>query len=132
MSSKYGNLQSEKQNGNFFFHGDGAQQPDSKTVEEAKPVFIPDARLRPMGEALTRTCPEIHQPVKCEIKGKLPEWLSGSFIRLGPGKFEWGETEYKHVFDGDSMAHKFEVRNGEIFYSNRLLEVCFVVILLYH
>ena len=54
--------------------------------------------------------------------GEIPSWLSGSLLRVGPGKYEWGDTKYKHWFDGESLIHKFEIKDGgKVQYSNRFL-----------
>lgn len=42
--------------------------------------------------------------------------------RNGPGRFEFGNKAYTHVFDGAACVHKFKINNGQVFYSNRLLE----------
>lgn len=56
-----------------------------------------------------------------EIEGKLPEWLGGSLFRTGPAKFEVGENEYKHWFDGLTMLHRFSFSGGEASYGNRYI-----------
>ena len=56
------------------------------------------------------------------VRGALPEWLSGTLIRNGPGTFHVGEERYRHWFDGHSMLHKFTFRNGKVSYANRFLE----------
>ena len=147
MASKYNRFTNEKNRGFdskpngddcFFFSDDNRSDfkrtkssKSSKTrasrfIPEAPAVFVEDSSFCPMGEVLTKTSPELTQPVKCEVvgdAGRIPTWLSGSFIRFGPGKFEWGQTSYKHAFDGDCLIQKYEIRNGEVFYSNRFLEV---------
>jgi carotenoid cleavage dioxygenase-like enzyme len=55
------------------------------------------------------------------ITGKFPEWLNGTFIRNGPGKFEAGATQLKHWFDGPAMLHRFGIANGRVNYANRFL-----------
>lgn len=56
-----------------------------------------------------------------EVKGEIPEWLSGSLIRNGPAKFEVGDNRVDHWFDGLAMLHKFRFADGDITYSNRFL-----------
>ena len=56
------------------------------------------------------------------VKGKLPNWLKGSFIRNGPGTFKVQNEHYKHWFDGLAMLHKFYFEDGKAFYSNRYLQ----------
>src|ERR1700726_4679478 len=54
-------------------------------------------------------------------EGRFPDWLSGSLVRNGPGKFEAGHDLLNHHFDGFGMLHRFEFRNGEVSYRNRFL-----------
>lgn len=56
-------------------------------------------------------------------KGKgLPDWLSGRLLRNGPGLFDVEAYKFRHLFDGMAMIAKFDISNGQIFYSNRFLE----------
>eukprot|EP00057_Strongylocentrotus_purpuratus_P023271 XP_011677745.1 PREDICTED: beta,beta-carotene 15,15'-monooxygenase [Strongylocentrotus purpuratus] len=64
---------------------------------------------------------EYPTPVAAQVKGKLPGWLRGSLVRIGPGLFEVGDTEYKHWFDGLALMHKFAFHNGKVSYQNRFL-----------
>ncbi|XP_066933968.1 beta,beta-carotene 15,15'-dioxygenase-like [Clytia hemisphaerica] len=127
---KYRQFTNDSSKDQFYFsdsNGKHLATPNSKNdniVQEAQSVFIQDSRYSEMGEVLTKTSPELTQPIKCELNegGVIPDWLQGSFLRLGPGKFEWGNTAYKHVFDGDCLIHKFQIKNGHVYYSNRFLE----------
>jgi beta,beta-carotene 9',10'-dioxygenase len=56
------------------------------------------------------------------VEGRLPEWLTGSLIRTGPAKFEVGEQQYRHWFDGLAMLHRFAFADGKVSYANRFLE----------
>lgn len=53
--------------------------------------------------------------------GELPEWLSGSLIRNGPGRFDVGNHRVEHWFDGLAMLTKFNFNSGTVTYSNRFL-----------
>ena len=126
---KYKQFTNTSSEGQFFFSDSNgkplATSTNDNIIQEAQPVFIQDSRYSEVGEVLTKTSPELTQPIKCELNegGKIPDWLQGSFLRVGPGKFEWGTTAYKHVFDGDCLVHKFQIQNGQVYYSNRFLEV---------
>jgi beta,beta-carotene 9',10'-dioxygenase len=56
------------------------------------------------------------------LSGDLPGWLSGSLLRTGPAKFEIGEDEMRHWFDGLAMLHRFTIEDGRVSYGNRFLE----------
>src|SRR5687768_4752151 len=56
------------------------------------------------------------------VEGELPPWLAGSLLRTGPAKFEVGERQMRHWFDGLAMLHRFAFADGEVSYANRFLE----------
>jgi beta,beta-carotene 9',10'-dioxygenase len=55
------------------------------------------------------------------LSGELPSWLSGSLLRTGPAKFEVGEQQMRHWFDGLAMLHRFTIDDGKVSYGNRYL-----------
>ncbi|MDX1747509.1 MAG: carotenoid oxygenase family protein, partial [Halobacteriales archaeon] len=55
------------------------------------------------------------------VEGTVPDWLSGSLIRNGPGRFEVGEDSVAHWFDGLAMLTRFDFDAGTVRYSNRFL-----------
>jgi len=64
-------------------------------------------------------------PVKLDVHGQIPPWLSGALYRTGPGTFaiptkhghEWKPA---HWFDALGLNHKFDIKpNGEVWYRSR-------------
>ncbi|SIR83047.1 beta-carotene 15,15'-monooxygenase [Haladaptatus litoreus] len=55
------------------------------------------------------------------VSGTVPDWLSGSLVRNGPGAFEFGDVGVEHWFDGLAMLHKFTFEDGGVTYRNRFL-----------
>lgn len=55
------------------------------------------------------------------VSGALPAWLAGSLLRTGPAKFEAGERQMRHWFDGLAMLHRFTFADGAVSYGNRYL-----------
>src|SRR5438067_13688335 len=55
------------------------------------------------------------------VRGALPSWLTGTLVRTGPAKFEVGEQQYRHWFDGLAMLHRFGFAGGRVSYANRFL-----------
>ncbi len=55
------------------------------------------------------------EEVGLEVKGQIPKWLSGSFVRNGPGTYKG----MNHMFDGYAMLAKFSFSDGRAVYSNR-------------
>lgn len=52
----------------------------------------------------------------CGLKGTIPSWLGGSLLRMGPGLFEVGDEPLYHLFDGQAVMHKFDLKNGQVTY----------------
>jgi beta,beta-carotene 9',10'-dioxygenase len=55
------------------------------------------------------------------VRGTVPAWLTGTLVRTAPAKFEVGDREYNHWFDGLAMLHKFSFAAGRVAYVNRYL-----------
>lgn len=51
--------------------------------------------------------------------GVLPPWLGGSLLRMGPGLFEVGDEPLHHLFDGQAIIHKFDMKGGRVTYHRR-------------
>lgn len=60
-----------------------------------------------------------------DIEGSIPSWLYGSFVSVGPAKFEIGEHRAKHWLEGFAMIHRFSFKNGHVSYANRFLETTY-------
>ncbi|KAG9348269.1 hypothetical protein JZ751_002004 [Albula glossodonta] len=70
---------------------------------------------------LVRTVDERPEPISTTIRGHIPSWISGRFLRNGPGKFEFGNKSYNHWFDGMALMHQFKIDGGEVTYKSRFL-----------
>lgn len=56
------------------------------------------------------------------VEGELPGWLTGTLVRTGPAKFEAGDRQLRHWFDGLAMLHKYAFGDGRVAYANRFLD----------
>ncbi|GAB18417.1 putative dioxygenase [Gordonia effusa NBRC 100432] len=55
-----------------------------------------------------------------EMDGAVPEGLLGTLFRIGPGKFEMGESRLHTIFEGDGMVSRFIFDGTQnIRYTNR-------------
>uniref|UniRef100_A0A6Q2YIN7 Beta-carotene 15, 15-dioxygenase 2, like n=1 Tax=Esox lucius TaxID=8010 RepID=A0A6Q2YIN7_ESOLU len=70
---------------------------------------------------LVQSVEETPEPITTVTIGKIPCWIHGSFLRNGPGKFEFGKDNFNHWFDGMALMHRFYIRDGEVTYSSRFL-----------
>ena len=64
-------------------------------------------------------------PIRLDVHGQIPPWLTGTLYRTGPGTFsvptkhgyDWKPV---HWFDGLGLNHKFDIKpNGEVWYRSR-------------
>ncbi|HEY5143478.1 MAG TPA: carotenoid oxygenase family protein [Solirubrobacteraceae bacterium] len=55
------------------------------------------------------------------VTGQLPAWLTGTLVRLSPSRWDAGEQQMRHWFDGLAMLHRFGIRDGRVDYANRFL-----------
>lgn len=53
------------------------------------------------------------------VDGTLPADLTGTLFRVGPGKFEVGDTVLKTMFDGDGMVSRFVLDGKTVRFTNR-------------
>jgi all-trans-8'-apo-beta-carotenal 15,15'-oxygenase len=56
-----------------------------------------------------------------EIEGQIPENLTGTLFRNGPGLLDIGGTEIAHPFDGDGMISAITFDRGCVHYRNRFV-----------
>ncbi|XP_074535969.1 carotenoid-cleaving dioxygenase, mitochondrial-like [Halichoeres trimaculatus] len=81
-----------------------------------------DVHGLPCIEGIVSSVEETPEPIITKITGKVPEWINGSFLRNGPGKFEIGNQTFNHWFDGMALLHQFKISNGQVTYKSRFLE----------
>jgi carotenoid cleavage dioxygenase-like enzyme len=55
------------------------------------------------------------------IEGSVPDWLSGTLVRNGPGRFDVGGERVNHWFDGLAMLRRYAFADGAVRYTNRFL-----------
>ncbi|BAZ46070.1 lignostilbene-alpha,beta-dioxygenase [Chondrocystis sp. NIES-4102] len=57
-----------------------------------------------------------------EIEGNVPQELSGTLFRNGPGLLDIAGSAIHHPFDGDGMINAFSFKDGQVFYRNRYVK----------
>uniref|UniRef100_A0A671PDM1 Retinal Mueller cells isomerohydrolase n=1 Tax=Sinocyclocheilus anshuiensis TaxID=1608454 RepID=A0A671PDM1_9TELE len=67
------------------------------------------------------SCDELAEPIPAHVSGKIPAWLTGSLLRVGPGLFEIGDEPFYHIFDGQALIHKFDLKDGHVTYYRRFI-----------
>ena len=56
------------------------------------------------------------------LSGKVPDWVSGSLFRNGSGVFEMGKDEWKHLFDGFAVVHRWTIKDGKVTFQASILD----------
>ncbi|XP_053473731.1 carotenoid-cleaving dioxygenase, mitochondrial isoform X1 [Ictalurus furcatus] len=70
---------------------------------------------------LVQSVEETPEPIPTTIKGTIPTWICGNLLRNGPGKFEFGNQQFNHWFDGMALMHRFHIADGQVTYRSRFL-----------
>merc|ERR1740138_1561022 len=68
---------------------------------------------------------DIVEPRELVVNGSIPEWLSGSLLKLAGGAFETEQRNLTYAFDGFPKVFKFNVSSGRVLYQERFLETEF-------
>ena len=61
---------------------------------------------------MLQTVAEHPEASEVEFFGRIPPWMQGSFVRNGPGIYEWGEDKYHHFFDPNGIITRFHINGG--------------------
>ncbi|KAF7651453.1 hypothetical protein LDENG_00110880 [Lucifuga dentata] len=83
--------------------------------------YCTDVHGLPCIEKIVRLVEDTPEPISTDITGTIPEWISGNFLRNGPGKFEIGNQKFNHWFDGMALLHQFKISSGQVTYKSRFL-----------
>uniref|UniRef100_A0A8C4H9E8 Retinal pigment epithelium-specific 65 kDa protein n=1 Tax=Dicentrarchus labrax TaxID=13489 RepID=A0A8C4H9E8_DICLA len=67
------------------------------------------------------TVEELNEPIPAKITGIIPSWLGGSLLRMGPGLFEIGDEPFYHLFDGQALMHKFDLKDSQVTYYRKFI-----------
>ncbi|XP_075892014.1 beta-carotene oxygenase 2b [Nelusetta ayraudi] len=93
----------------------------SKGRKEKTVNHFTDVHGLPCIDKIVTSVDETPEPITTHIIGKIPEWISGNFLRNGPGKFEIGNQRFNHWFDGMALLHQFKISKGQVIYKSRFL-----------
>uniref|UniRef100_A0A8D3C881 Retinoid isomerohydrolase n=1 Tax=Scophthalmus maximus TaxID=52904 RepID=A0A8D3C881_SCOMX len=99
----------------------------AKTVRGTRQINTPNPWGALLCEALNTSNQRIsktmsHSGLSCLCStGRIPSFLRGSLLRLGPGLFEVGDEPFYHLFDGQALMHKFDFKNGEVTYLRKFI-----------
>lgn len=53
------------------------------------------------------------------VRGRFPDAVAGTLYRVGPAGHDLGGERYQHWFDGDGMAHRFEIDGTTVHHQGR-------------
>lgn len=67
------------------------------------------------------TVEERVEPQSTKITGSWPSWVRGSLVRVGPGKYDFGDFTLNHWLDGMAILHKFHIDGGKVTFRSKYL-----------
>nr|XP_019545564.2 carotenoid isomerooxygenase isoform X2 [Aedes albopictus] len=95
----------------------------SDVEETASEKTLPDCYPNCDVNVWLRSCEqEIVEPIEGAVTGVIPEWLTGSLLRNGPGSLKVGEMTFNHLFDSSALLHRFNIEDGKVTYQCRFLK----------
>ncbi|KAG6772676.1 hypothetical protein NC652_017733 [Populus alba x Populus x berolinensis] len=56
------------------------------------------------------------------VQGEIPLWLSGTYLRNGPGMWHVGDYNFRHLFDGYATLVRLHFENGRLIAAHRQIE----------
>nr|XP_043611586.1 carotenoid cleavage dioxygenase 8 homolog B, chloroplastic-like [Erigeron canadensis] len=56
------------------------------------------------------------------VEGEIPKWLSGTYLRNGPGLWHLGDYHFRHLFDGFATLVGLHFDNGHLKMGHRQIE----------
>ncbi|CAN1784995.1 Carotenoid cleavage dioxygenase 8 homolog B, chloroplastic [Linum perenne] len=56
------------------------------------------------------------------VEGHIPLWLSGTYLRNGPGLWHVGDYNFRHLFDGYATLAKLNFHDGRLIFGHRQIE----------
>ncbi|KAJ8751149.1 hypothetical protein K2173_016330 [Erythroxylum novogranatense] len=56
------------------------------------------------------------------VEGEIPLWLNGTYLRNGPGLWNLGNYNFRHLFDGYATLVKLHFENGRLMAGHRQIE----------
>ncbi|CAG7816781.1 unnamed protein product, partial [Allacma fusca] len=71
---------------------------------------------------LFKSAEETDSPECVDIKGKLPEWLTGTYLRVGPAKYDFENFTMNHLLDGYAMVTKFKITKDKVTLEKKFLQ----------
>ncbi|KAM0024489.1 putative oxidoreductase [Helianthus debilis subsp. tardiflorus] len=57
-----------------------------------------------------------------DVKGEIPKWLNGTYIRNGPGLWHLGDYNFRHLFDGYATLVRLSFDNSRLVMGHRQIE----------
>ncbi|CAL8336091.1 unnamed protein product [Boreogadus saida] len=104
-------------------HQPQIKKPESNKSSRsmASPCRFTDVHGLPSIENLVRSAEHTPEVISTLVTGTIPDWITGNFLRNGPGKFEYGNQTFNHWFDGMALLHQFKIAKGRVTYRSRFL-----------
>ncbi|CAL8350585.1 unnamed protein product [Lota lota] len=102
-------------------HQPQIKKPGSRKSSTPQGSRYTDVHGLPCIENIVRSAEDSPEVIHTTVTGTIPDWISGNFLRNGPGKFEIGNQTLNHWFDGMALLHQFKISKGRVTYRSRFL-----------
>src|SRR3954467_6381849 len=90
------------------------RQEDTMATRTATPTATRATGFETPDEGVSRD--------RLPLQGRVPEWLSGTLVRVTPALLDVGGAPMRHWFDGLAMLNAFRVQDGNVSYGSRFLD----------
>src|SRR3954452_12388302 len=90
------------------------RQEDTMATRTATPTATRTIGFETLDEEVSRD--------RLPLQGRVPEWLSGTLVRVTPALLDVGGVPLRHWFDGLAMLNAFRIADGQVGYASRFLE----------
>jgi all-trans-8'-apo-beta-carotenal 15,15'-oxygenase len=77
--------------------------------------------VTPIERICSTNLPRAHGFEPLAVDGRIPEDLSGTLYRMGPGLFDRFGAPYAHIFEGDGAVTAIRIGEGRAFGASRIL-----------
>ncbi|XP_022962314.1 carotenoid cleavage dioxygenase 8 homolog B, chloroplastic-like [Cucurbita moschata] len=94
-------------------------------IRPSPPVVVPlpdiDTSIPPTHVAWTSIRQDRWEG-QLSVQGQLPRWLNGTYLRNGPGVWNIGNYNFRHLFDGYATIVKLHFEDGRLIAGHRQIE----------
>ncbi|KAF5743244.1 hypothetical protein HS088_TW09G01310 [Tripterygium wilfordii] len=89
------------------------------TIDQKKQLVVPADWEN---HVAWKSIPQERWEGELDVQGQIPLWLNGTYLRNGPGQWNIGDYNFRHLFDGYATLIKLHFSNGQLIAGHRQIE----------